>query len=206
MLFFFIGCKLNERLNYRYTFLLDLKLSLALPWVVFSGIATPLRMWCELLCLCYFSWSLLCSQSYRFWNCLQKMGFNIENRKEETVFDISIIPLWGRIKAVCFSSPRSPCVLGRCKQMTRLKQNFLPPLILMCSIRSLKKKKYDHSVWLRNSPQNLVFFISLGVIAKAMDWFCGIYEYFNGKLGEYMYAVLECLQSWTCISLSSKIF
>lgn len=58
-----------------------------------------------------------------------------------------------------------------------------------------KKKKYDHSVWLRNSPQNLVFFISLGVIAKAMDWLCGVYEYFNGKLGEYMYAVLECLQS-----------
>lgn len=67
----------------------------------------------------------------------------------------------------------------------------------MWSIQSLKKKKkmYDHSLWLRNSPQHLVFFTSLGVIAIAMDWLCGVYECVNGKLGEYMYAVLECLQS-----------
>lgn len=95
-----------------------------------------------------------------------------------------------------FLKPKKPLCPGQMQTNDMIKAKFptsTHPYVFYSIIK--KKKMYNHSLWLRNSPQHLVFFISLGVIAIAINWLCGVYECVNRKLGEYMYAVLECVSS-----------
>lgn len=119
-----------------------------------------------------------------------------ENRKEETLLDISNIPPEGA-EGCIFFKPKKPLFPGLTQRNGMDKVSFpLSIPVLTGSIQSFKKRERermcDLSLQLTNSPSmcHVVFFISVGTIGIAVDRLCRVLmtdESLNGKLREYTY-------------------